>query len=66
MKRTIAVICPYCGAKNVVTIEDDYGENKVVTCDPTEGGCEKDFVVKAKVAISVKVAKIEGEEDGQR
>ena len=62
MNRTVTVLCPYCGMKNTVRIQEDFRQKSIATCDMVEGGCDKDFVVDAFVSIETKVLKIEGEE----
>lgn len=62
MNRSVTVLCPYCGHKVRVDIEDDIHQKTVATCDMEDGGCDRDFVVDAWVSIDAKALKIEGED----
>lgn len=56
------VRCPYCGFINEVTINQVW-DKQIVTCDVDEGGCDREFVIKAYVKADVETFKIEGEEE---
>ncbi|SHH57235.1 hypothetical protein [Sporanaerobacter acetigenes] len=66
MYRNIKVKCPYCGKDVCMAVDfprtGSYIAPIVVTCDADEGGCDKDFVVKAELEIKTQTRKIEGEE----
>lgn len=57
------VICPYCGAKNIVCHEQLYNDSHIVVCDVFKEGCDRMFVADVVVSADVKVLKIEGEEN---
>lgn len=63
MSRLVFVRCPYCGKGTSVEVKSDVGQMTSVNCDIMEGGCDKWFIAKIEVHISVKALKIEGEED---
>jgi hypothetical protein len=53
--------CPYCEHKNTFKIQDNFGrqltnsrfasETKLVTCDNETGGCDRDFIVRARAEV---------------
>ncbi len=63
MKKTIKVICPYCGMSNVIVYENLYNDSQLVVCDSLEGGCDKMFVADIEVSIHSKSRKIEEEDE---
>ena len=62
MNRNVRVLCPCCGHEAKVQVTEDVYQKTVVTCDNTEGGCDRDFVVDIRVSIAAKALKIEWEE----
>jgi len=46
MSKIVSVTCPYCGFVLGHNIEETYSA-QVLNCDLEEGGCDKDFVIKA-------------------
>lgn len=63
MDRFAHTTCPYCGKEVGVRIRNDYRQKSVVTCDKSDGGCDRDIVLSATVRIEVKALKIEGEDE---
>lgn len=53
--------CPYCGLEQSVLA--DNWNFQVVTCDPTERGCDRLFTYRTVLIVDSVVKKIEGEED---
>lgn len=52
--------CPYCGHVNDrVAIETDEVNRAVVfTCDVEEGGCDREFIYRPSVVLSIEIMKI--------
>ncbi len=51
------VVCPYCGFKNTLCVEHSTGF-KTFYCSTKNGGCEKPFTVRYKVALETKTFEI--------
>jgi len=65
MKSRITVWCPYCGRIKSVDVKNEHDGMQVVTCDSTNDGCGKHFVVHSRISIKSTVLKIEGQEAAQ-
>jgi hypothetical protein len=65
MKMEYNALCPYCKHKNPgsITLDHQFGNRFIISCDSEHGGCDKDFVLTLKVKVEEKVFKIEGEEN---
>lgn len=51
--------CPECGTINEVSMEftdKGYGSPMITICEPSEGGCDKYFAVKATLTATAKTA----------
>ena len=58
----VKIECPYCNFESSYKInENDYGKQLII-CDMEEGGCDRTFVIEARVRVEVETFKIEGEE----
>jgi len=62
MKILLHTKCPYCKHINTDHFSSElYTLKTVVTCEPEEGGCERDYVVKHWVKPKLTCHKIGGE-----
>ena len=62
MKITRKIDCPYCGVGTVyhnITLEHLGEQEKVLTCDIDNGGCDRAFVIKLRPSIYIEIGKIE-------
>jgi len=64
---TLELTCPYCGTISRYHDVILSSFNKLVLfCDPEMGGCDRPFVVTAKVMVKTSVQRIEGESDEEK
>lgn len=56
--KKVRVICPYCGLRTEINVEELRDISNIVICDVMEGGCDRIFVAD----VSVSDRKVEGEE----
>lgn len=56
MTKRIEVICPYCGFKDSLYLEEGL---HTLLCDPEEGGCDEYYVIDVKFIASYDVYTLE-------
>jgi len=49
------VDCPYCKAKNVVSVAPQFTDTVLIACDVENGGCDNIFAVKTELKIAATV-----------